>query len=52
MEQLATRSIKEMLLHEMQYGAYAHADRLPRESLLAEKLNISRTQLRDSLAEL
>ena len=52
MEQLATRSIKEQLLHEMQHGVYAHADRLPRESLLAERLNISRTQLRDSLAEL
>lgn len=52
MEQLATRSIKELLLHEMKHGIYAHADRLPRESLLAEKLNISRTQLRDSLAEL
>lgn len=52
MEQIATRSVKEMLLHEMKYGCYSTADRLPRESLLAEKLNISRTQLRDSLAEL
>ena len=52
MEQIATRSVKEMLLHEMKYGCYANSERLPRESLLAEKLNISRTQLRDSLAEL
>ena len=52
MEELATQSIKELLLHEMKHGVYAHAERLPRESLLAEKLNISRTQLRDSLAEL
>lgn len=52
MEELGARSIKEMLLHEMKYGSYASAERLPRESLLAERLNISRTQLRDSLAEL
>lgn len=52
MEELATRSIKELLLYEMKYGCYANADRLPRESMLAERLNISRTQLRDSLAEL
>ena len=52
MEQSGTRSVKELLLHEMKYGQYAHSERLPRESLLAEKLNISRTQLRDSLAEL
>ncbi len=52
MEELGTRSVKELLIHEMKYGQYANAERLPRESLLAEKLNISRTQLRDSLAEL
>lgn len=52
MEELADRSVKELLLHEMKYGIYATAERLPRESLLAESLNISRTQLRDSLAEL
>ena len=52
MEQLETRSIEEKLLHEMKYGCYANSERLPRENLLAEKLNISRTQLRDSLAEL
>ena len=46
------RSIQEQLIYEMRYGCYRECDRLPRESLLAEKLRISRTQLRDSLAEL
>ena len=45
-------SIQERLLYEMRSGKYMDSDRLPRESLLAEELNISRTQLRDSLAEL
>ena len=36
----------------MRVGEYAHCDRLPRESVLAEKLGISRTQLRDILASL
>ncbi|MBO4563777.1 MAG: GntR family transcriptional regulator [Clostridia bacterium] len=36
----------------MREGAFRDSDRLPRESMLAEMLNISRTQLRDSLAEL
>lgn len=45
-------SIQELLLYEMRYGCYRDCDRLPRESMLAEALNISRTQLRDSLAEL
>jgi GntR family transcriptional regulator len=46
------RSIQEQLLYEMRSGCYRSCDRLPRESALAEALNISRTQLRDSLAEL
>ena len=36
----------------MREGEYAHCDRLPRESVLSEKLGISRTQLRDILASL
>lgn len=45
-------AIQTRLLYEMERGAYAHCDRLPRESTLAALLGISRTQLRDSLAEL
>ena len=45
-------NIQEQLLYEMRLGVYRTADKLPRESLLAEALNISRTQLRDALAEL
>ncbi|MBR3381861.1 MAG: GntR family transcriptional regulator [Clostridia bacterium] len=45
-------NIQELLLHEMRYGAFSGVDRLPRESQLAVDLGISRTQLRDSLAEL
>lgn len=36
----------------MRYGRYKACDKLPRESLLSEAMGISRTQLRDSLAEL
>ncbi len=46
------QSVRAKLLTEMRDGAYRHAERLPRESILAERLNISRTQLRDSLAQL
>ena len=47
-----SRTIRQYLLQAMQTGEYAHSDRLPRESVLAEKLGISRTQLRDLLASL
>lgn len=47
-----SRTIRAQLLSDMREGAYAAADRLPRESVLAEKLGISRTQLRDILASL
>ena len=47
-----SRTIRQYLLQAMQTGEYAHSDRLPRESVLAEKLGISRTQLRDILASL
>ena len=46
------RNIEEKLLDEMREGAFRDSDRLPRESMLADMLSISRTQLRDSLAEL
>lgn len=45
-------SVQERLLYEMRFGAYRENARLPRESALAQELDISRTQLRDSLAEL
>ena len=50
--QAYTGSVREMLLYEMTKGHFAHSKRLPRESVLAEMLNISRTQLRDNLASL
>lgn len=46
------QSVQKQLLLEMRSGRFKDDDRLPRESLLADMLNISRTQLRDSLAEL
>jgi GntR family transcriptional regulator len=45
-------NLRHQLLREMKEGLYARADRLPRESVLSEKLGISRTQLRDTLASL
>lgn len=47
-----TKTIRAQLLSAMQDGEYAACERLPRESVLAEKLGISRTQLRDILASL
>ena len=46
------KSIRAQLLTAMREGEYAHCDRLPRESVLSERLGISRTQLRDILASL
>lgn len=46
------RTIRSQLLWDMRQGSYAGRDRLPRESVLAETLGISRTQLRDILASL
>ena len=48
----ASKTIRAQLLAAMKDGAYAACQRLPRESLLAESLGISRTQLRDILASL
>ncbi|HWS28774.1 MAG TPA: GntR family transcriptional regulator [Clostridia bacterium] len=45
-------SVRMRLLKEMKEGVYRYAERLPRENVLAERLRISRTQLRDSLAQL
>lgn len=47
-----SKTIRTQLLSEMKSGVYAACDRLPRESVLAETLGISRTQLRDILASL
>ena len=47
-----TRNVCTQLLKEMKEGIYAKCSRLPREIELSEKLGISRTQLRDALAEL
>ena len=46
------KSIRAQLLASMQAGEYSTCERLPRESVLAELLGISRTQLRDILASL
>lgn len=47
-----SKTIRAQLLAAMKEGEYRGSDRLPRESALAEKLGISRTQLRDILASL
>lgn len=47
-----TKAIRTYLLSAMRDGEYANCERLPRESVLAEKMGISRTQLRDILAAL
>lgn len=47
-----SRTIRSQLLANMKNGIYANEERLPRESVLAETLGISRTQLRDILASL
>lgn len=46
------RTIRTQLIADMMEGAYASCERLPRESVLSEKMGISRTQLRDILASL
>lgn len=48
----SARTIRDQLLLSMKEGEYADCARLPRESILADKLGISRTQLRDILASL
>ena len=51
-EMHSTRSVRERLLAEMRNGIFAQCERLPRETILSEKLGISRTQLRDVLGGL
>ena len=51
-EQTQMHSVRAKLLREMKEGAYRYSGKLPSEGVLAERLNISRTQLRDSLAQL
>ena len=47
-----SKTIRAQLLSSMRPGEYADCARLPRESVLADRLGISRTQLRDILASL
>ena len=51
-ESMQLQSVRSRLLREMKEGAYRYSGKLPPEGVLAERLNISRTQLRDSLAQL
>ena len=46
------KTIRTQLLAAMREGEFSGCARLPRESVLAEQLGISRTQLRDILASL
>lgn len=46
------RTVREQILAEMRSGIFSQCKRLPRETVLSEKLGISRTQLRDALAAL
>lgn len=45
-------AIRRLLLKEMKDGAFSKSKRLPRETVLAAQFGISRTQLRDILAQL
>ena len=47
-----SKTIRAHLLSAMRSGEFSACERLPRESVLAESLGISRTQLRDILASL
>lgn len=48
----AVGSLRSRLLREMKSGCFAQSDRLPPENDLSAQLGISRTQLRDALANL
>lgn len=52
LEQKDSKNIRRLLLHEMKEGIFSNSARLPRETELSEQLGISRTQLRDALADL
>lgn len=45
-------NIKKYILSEMKNGIFSECDKLPRETVLSEKMGVSRTQLRDVLAAL
>lgn len=45
-------AIRRLLLKEMKDGVFSRSKRLPRETVLAEQFGISRTHLRDILAQL
>lgn len=47
-----SKNIRKKLLFEMQEGIFSACDKLPRETVLAETLGISRTHLRDVLPDL
>ncbi len=47
-----TKSLRARLLQEMKHGQFCQCERLPREIELAKQFNISRTLLRDVLAQL
>ena len=51
-ESIQLQSVRSRLLREIKEGAYRYSGKLPPEGVLAERLSISRTQLRDSLAQL
>ena len=51
-ETKTTKNIRTKILYEMKSGMFSDCEKLPRETELSEALGISRTQLRDSLAEL
>ena len=46
-----SKTIRAQLLSDMKDGAYADCERLPRESVLAEKLGISRGELKRMIGE-
>ncbi len=46
------KTVRLLLLEEMKNGIFSASERLPRETILAETLGISRTQLRDALSDL
>lgn len=48
----SVHAIRRRLLTEMRTGMFAQSKKLPRETILSERLGISRTQLRDVLAGL
>lgn len=45
-------TLRRMLIEEMRNGRFSQCERLPRETVLSEQYGISRTHLRDILAQL